>query len=106
MKTADLPLFSALEARDRAIDQVSDNSGDFMSDAISAMRRMEPGDVTGEDVRNYLSGLGIEPHHHNAWGALIMLAIKHGVLHPTDQFRNMRGPKSHGRMTRVYMVKS
>lgn len=106
MRLGDLPLFSALEERDKAIDRVTTNSGEFMSDALAALRRIEAKHVTGEDVREYLTGIGIQPHHHNAWGALIMTAIKDGILKPTQQFKNMRGPKSHGRMTRVYAVMS
>jgi hypothetical protein len=95
-------LFDAISARDAALDRVADNAGGFMSDALAAIRHLPPGRMTGEDIRKALTDLDIAPHHHNAWGALIMAAVRGKLLTPTNDFTHMRGGRSHGRMTRIY----
>jgi hypothetical protein len=99
-----LCLLTALAERDKALDHVGERSGDFIEHGLQAIQTISADEVTGEELRAELEGRGIRPHHHNAWGALTMTAIRQGLLAPTERFRNMRGPKSHGRMTRVYRV--
>lgn len=102
----------ARAARDEALERVSENSGDFMTDAARAFQRKIPSllsagvtTVTGEDVREVISAEGVEPHHHNAWGALTLSLRRQGLLISTNEFRPMRGPKSHARVTRVYRLR-
>lgn len=91
--------------RDAALEQVGDNAEvatSFMSRGLTAIARLPAGEWTGEDVRDYLTGLGVVPHHPNAWGALVSKAVRDGLLVPTGERRAMRGPKSHARRTDVY----
>lgn len=98
-----MDLFEAADARDRALKKVADNAGDFMGRGLKAIMAL-PADWrgTGEELRLYLAGLGIEPHHHNAWGALIRTAVVSRLLRPTGEYVSMKTVKSHARRTPVY----
>jgi hypothetical protein len=91
------------EARDEALELVARNAENFMVLGMIKIRSMD-GEVTGEDIRIKLSECGIKPHHHNAWGALINSAIRHGILQATGEYRHMRVKSSHARRTPVYIV--
>jgi len=106
MSELQLDLLEGKARRDESMEQVSDNSGDFIDLGLSAIKGMLRQYATGEDIRISLQASGIVPHHHNAWGALIRTAIKRGLLFPTERFVNMRDAKSHARMTRVYSLTS
>ena len=98
-------LFTAAEARDAALARVAENAGsEWMNDACAALRRFDGAQGTGEDFRVWLTELGITPHHHNAWGALVRTARSRGILHPTGEYRKMKTVKSHARETPVYRV--
>lgn len=93
--------------RDAALEQVGDNAEEatsFMTLGLAAIGRLPAGEYTGEDVRDRLTGLGVVPHHPNAWGALVSKAVRDGLLVPTGERRAMRGPRSHARRTDVYRV--
>lgn len=99
-----LSLEEAIKARDTAMRRVAARSDGWMEDALRivvGIPRLQ--EVTGEEVRQWLLVTGLrKPHHPNAWGALILTAIRRGILVPTDRYRKMRTKKSHARMTRVY----
>ena len=96
-------LFSALEARDEALDRVSTNSGDWWVKAINAVQALPSGfEGAAEDIRLVLQRDGLNPHHHNAWGAMIKRCIALKLLKPTGKRRPMKTRKSHGRPTDVY----
>lgn len=107
-----LDMFPAKKARDHALKQVSENAGTWMDEALAIVSSMrgswlnEGTDFTGEGLRWYLTRARHlpEPHHPNAWGALIRTAIQRGLLIPTGRFTHMTGPKSHARMTQIYRV--
>lgn len=91
------------EARDQALEKVAMNSADFMSMALAEIEKLPPGwHGTGEDARKMIIGRGIEPHHHNAWGALIRTAVAKRILVGTGQYISMRSVTSHARRTQVY----
>lgn len=95
-------LFSGIELKQRALEQVTDNSGDWMGEALTQLQRLPTGDYTGEDVRKRLEDIGCRPHHSNAWGALVSTAIRRRVLIPTGRFTKMKDPRSHARKTEIY----
>lgn len=95
-------LFSAREARDAALAQVSEHSGDFMFNAYHAVIALPTGSYTGEDIRLQLSAKGIVPHHHNAWGALIRKCVTDGILEFSGIYEAMKTRRSHARRTPVY----
>ena len=97
-------LFSARHDRDEALALVTDNAGpSWMDKALAEIIKVH-GEVTGEKIRGIVTHAIGPPHHHNAWGAVVRTAIKRGILHRTGQRVNMMGPKSHARMTDVYVV--
>jgi hypothetical protein len=102
--TVEPDLFSAIEARDEALAQVSRNAGlDWMGGALLRIAAFRNWRGTAEDVRvTLLANSYPSPHHHNAWGALIKTAIKRKLIIPTGDLTNMKTKKSHARRTPVY----
>jgi hypothetical protein len=96
-------LFSKLY-RDEALERVQKHAGeDWMASALRCIERMERGLlVTGEDIRHKVKAEIGSPHHHNAYGALVMAAVKRHLIVKTGQWTNMRDKRSHARMTPVY----
>ena len=96
----------AEELRDNAIAKVSGNNEDWMTMALSLMRRHPVNiEVTGEEIRIWLIKNGLDaPKHHNAWGAFINSAVNAGMLVATGKVRKMKLPKSHARQTLVWRV--
>lgn len=97
-----MDLFSGLALRDEALEVVADKAGKvWMEAGFRAIAHLE-GEFTGEDIRRIVGLVIGQPHHHNAWGSLIMNAIKRGLIIKTGQWLKMRDPRSHARMTPVY----
>ena len=92
------------ETRNAALNQVEKKTwSDSAISLFDGIALQLPCTFTGEDLRLLLtdSGLG-QPHHHNAWGALIMKLARTERIVGTDEYRNMKTKKSHARRTRVY----
>lgn len=89
-----LDMFAAKADRDAALEQVEHNGLPWMEYALAALRWLPAGMTgTAEDFRGALWDRGLEsPHHHNAWGALIMNAVRRKLLVPTGEYRAMSGP--------------
>jgi hypothetical protein len=93
----------ARDARDEALKQVAREQ--FMGKGLDFIASLGHGsEVTGEEIRLRCEARGIEPHHHNAWGALIMGAIQKGLLKHTGRYAAMTVKRSHARRTPVYEV--
>lgn len=98
-------LFGAKLARDEALKQVNDNAGDWMSKAVTAVTLLKSGELmTGEDIRVQIVEIVGEPHHHNAWGAMIKNAISQKLIVPTGKWRPMKLPQSHARVSPIYRI--
>lgn len=103
-------LFSYAEsakARDIGVRQVSLNHPCFMSDALAYLKtrgvlnRYE--EFTGEDIREWLvSAHVIQPQHANAWGALILTAVRRKIIVGTDRYVPMKLKTSRARKNQVY----
>lgn len=98
-----MSFFDGVLARDEALEKVQKKSGEFMARGISFIILMTPCECTGEDLRLMLTRAGIIPHHPNAWGALIMNAVRLGLLKNTGRQVKMRVKTSHARKTSVYV---
>lgn len=71
--------------------------------AVSSFERGEV--VTAEDIRIRLEKLSpLEPHHPNAWGAMISGLVKRGMLVPTGEMPKARRESSHERKIQQYRV--
>lgn len=93
---------TAAQRRDEALGLVAERSGDFQTDALSAIRGLPADEYSGESIRVLLEAQGIKPAHHNAWGSVIMQATKAGVLKGTGKYVSMQTERSHARKTQVY----
>lgn len=108
--TDDLFSFAARAAeaerlRDRGMALASDAQDVAVPDwselayrAIVAVAR----DAESVHVDNVLAVFDIEPHHHNAWGAPWMRAIKDGVIERTGMVRASADPRKHKHNYPVY----
>jgi hypothetical protein len=105
-RKAPKPAQTSAQARDEAIERVSINNQEWLFIAVltlPAMRADHPGEFTGEDVRLWLRGRGVpEPAHHNAYGAMIMSAVRAGVIERTGAIRKAQIRTSHARNLLVY----
>jgi hypothetical protein len=101
-----LTLFDARASRDAALERVRNNAGSWTAQAMHGIRQHVPPGWTGsgEAIRLLLFKGGLpRPHHHNAWGAVIRLAVAKRLLRPTGQYTHMLTEKSHARKTPVYV---
>jgi hypothetical protein len=96
---------AALEAKAAVLEEVAENNVDWMTEALAAADALPNGDVgTGEDIRARLLEAGLRsPRHQNAWGALLNVMCRRGLIQHTGEWRPMRSKTSHGRVTRVYV---
>lgn len=93
---------ASIEARDAGCKIVADNGPDFMALAKAILESLPRGEWTGEQIRARILANGIAPHHPNAWGSLILSAVKRGFLRPTGRYTPMADVRSHGRQTPIY----
>lgn len=101
-----LDLFASRAARDIGLAQVASHSQEFITRALNAISSMPHGTrVTGESIRHELEQQGCIPHHPNAWGACVNIAVRRHMLEPTNEYRQMADKSSHARATRVYVVR-
>lgn len=93
--------------RDEALARVADNGNDWLPGALALLPRVVAGrEVTGEQMRDGLLAAGLpRPHHHNAWGALVMAAVRKGLIEKTGRWVPMAHRRSHARMTPTYRQK-
>jgi len=91
-------------ARDKALEKVA--KAKFREEVLAMIEGLPPGSVvTGEDIRLTGTALEIKPHHPNAWGAVVMHAIRKGMLEATGEMRKPKTVKSHARKIQVYRRK-
>ena len=96
-------LFEARAARDEALERVENNSGNYVNRAIIEIKRMR-GTFIGEEIRLAVEYIIGAPHHYNAWGAIINIAVRQHVLLKTGHYRQMKTKRSHARATPEYSV--
>jgi hypothetical protein len=94
----------AKRRRDEGIRLVISRNGSWAENVRGLIETLPVG-WTGmaEDIRRlWFDHGGFRPSHHNAWGGVIMGAVKSGVLVKTGRRKAMNASKSHGRNTDVY----
>ena len=98
---------TAEEARDAALKRITENAGeDWKISCLQVLLGIKRGTLlTGEIFRKKCSGLGLIPHHPNAWGGLIMGMIKQGLMEDVGDYRKTQDPKSHARKSIIYKVR-
>lgn len=99
----DLFAHAAKLDRDAALSRVAANAEPWTEQALKAISRSHmPATFTGEDIRRLVTDAIGSPHHPNAFGALVNLAVRRGMIAKTGQWTAMTGPKSHARQTPLY----
>lgn len=91
-------------ARDEAIERVDEHNKHWRESVLALIERLPHGWTgIGEDIRLLAleEKLG-KPHHHNAWGGVIMGAVKRKLLVDTGERRKMRVTASHARQSPIY----
>lgn len=96
---------TAQTLRDEALARVIRHAGEKFSSQVQFVTEWQPQGVgfTGEDIRLTCENIGIKPHHHNAWGAVIRGLVTRGIIEHTGEHIAMRALKSHARMTPLYI---
>jgi hypothetical protein len=106
-------LLEAERLKAGGIEQVTEGSADWHEAgllALAELRKRERAaglrgwgrEATGEELKARLVPLIGEPHHVNAWGALINSAARAGLLLDTGRTVKCRLPVSHARRTVVW----
>ena len=95
------------DERDAALERVLNHNAIWQTQILNFIENHIPfGWVgTGEDIRRMANEDGLkEPNHPNAWGAVIMVAMRYKkFLQPTGRVVNMRKKSSHARLNREYV---
>lgn len=88
--------------RDEGMDRANENSRSWHDRAIDVIRNMPTGEFMGEDIHRQVEVTIGDPHHPNAYGALIMTAIRWGLIVKTGEYRKCSRPSAHARTNPVY----
>jgi hypothetical protein len=94
----------AIVARDKAIKKVSEGSPTWIELAHKTIPLYSENTATGEDLKVFLRERIGDPRHHNVYGAMIMGAVKKGILIGTGEFPTMKLKKSHARRNQLYRI--
>ena len=92
----------AVRARDAALDRVKEKAGRWFARAMMVVQDLPQDEYIGEDIRGIVHNKIGEPHHHNAYGSLIMNAVREGLLVRTKKEGRMKDKRSHARATPTY----
>lgn len=97
----------SIRQRDEALDQVEENAAPWFDQGIAqvamlAATRRADERFRGEQIRYWVREEIGEPHHPNAWGALINAAVRRKIIVDTGEEQQMSKPSSHARRTAVY----
>ncbi|HLL28528.1 MAG TPA: hypothetical protein VKT73_12870 [Xanthobacteraceae bacterium] len=95
-------LTAAREARNQATSAIAAVNSNFIKLALPLIEGLSASwSGTAEDIRVMLTDVGVKPNHHNAWGSLILTAVKRGLLHKVG-YGQMKIKSSHARTTPLY----
>lgn len=98
-------LFDTPEAaRDAGIERASRNNTTYIEEARKLIRQYPHEEVTGEELRDFIENRLGPMSHHNLTGAIVMGAVRAGILKKTGEYRKMKKVKSHSRVNAVYTV--
>ncbi|MBZ5673694.1 MAG: hypothetical protein LAP61_05550 [Acidobacteriia bacterium] len=98
-------------ARDAGLFQVQSNNLDWFALAMIELEEIAKHGsrhwanietFTGETIRLMLAPMVGQPGSPNAWGSLIMHAVRKKLIEPTGQYVSMKLERSHARKTPVY----
>lgn len=95
---------TASNLKEQGQKKVLDHSGEWRERAIEMIVSLTKSCrvFTAEDLRMLAHGRLDEPHHCNAWGAIMTTACKRGLIVKTGEYVASSFPSSHGRMIAVW----
>lgn len=97
---------NAEAARDEGISLVRKHNPNFMLDCLDELRNFkharDGADFIGEEFRHYCISRGHVPKHHNAWGSLMMNAVRLKLIEGTGEYEKMQDKTSHARKSQRY----
>jgi len=89
--------------RDQGLEKVAKHNPDWLEECLRVFSFQYPTDpFTGEEIRFVMEQNGLYPTSPNAWGCLTRQLLKLKLIERTGQYRPMKDPRSHARMTAVY----
>lgn len=104
MNQPDLFSQPALVAREKGIAKVAANSPTWIQKAHTLIKEYPKDKATGEDLKVFLRERIGEPAHFNAYGAMVMGAVRKGLLVGTGEFPTMKLKNSHARRNQLYRI--
>lgn len=58
-----------------------------------------------EEFRMHVESIGVEaPPSHKAWGSLPRIAMKHGLIAPTNEYQSAQSARTHAHPVRVWVA--
>ena len=92
--------------KEEGIKRVFENAVPWNDRAISMLAvfaYQSKGEFTSDDFRAYADHRGLgQPHHENAWGALMSMATRQHVICATGKVAPSTREKAHGRLIRTW----
>lgn len=97
---------NAESARDEGIGRVREHNPNFMLKCLDELRpfkRERNGrSFIAEEFRHHCQERGLVPRHPNAWGSMVMNAVRYRLIEKTGVHEKMTDKKSHARQTPLY----
>jgi hypothetical protein len=98
-------LFDTPEAaRDSGIASVSRNNQTYLKEARKLIPQYPHSEVTGEELREFIEARLGPMSHHNLTGAIVLGAVRAGILVNSGVYRRMKKVNSHSRVGPVYTI--
>ncbi len=90
---------------------VLNNSGQFRSDVIRALRtwlkvrkQYDVLEFRFEEFRQYCELIDVVPHANQAWGSIPALAMKSNLIKPTGRYETAKSLKTHAHKVMIYEI--
>ena len=91
-------------ARDAGIEKVSRNEKTWTEEAHELILKYPHPTATGEDLRTWVEEKIGPPHHYNAFGAMVMGAIRKGLITNSGIYETGKRKESHARRNPRYII--
>jgi hypothetical protein len=92
-----------MKRRDKALNRVTRHT--WQPEALRRLQNLCKGELLAEEIRMKLLSSGLpQPHHANAWGALIMAASKGKLITKTGEYKASSSARSHGRHQPIWRI--
>jgi len=104
MNTAHVSCPTATELRDRGINKVMKNEQTWAEHAHAAIARYPQDTANAEELRAWVEQQVGAPSHCNAYGGMVMAAVRKGLLTNLNNYVIGKNPAGHGRRIATYRI--